>query len=290
MNARYVIITPVRNEEAHLRLTIGSVTRQSVPPAEWVIVNDGSTDGTGGILEECARQFPWIRPVHRPDRGFRKSGGGVMEAFNAGYAALSCRDWDFMVKLDGDLAFEADYFAKCFAYFEREPRLGVGGGVVYYVMPDGARQFERGGPPFHVRGATKIYRRACWKGIGGFWPAPGWDTLDEVKANMLGWTTKSFSDVHLQHLRPTGAADGRWRDHVKNGKANYISGYHPLFMLAKCLSRLRQRPYLMGSAALAYGFLSGYLTGAPRVDEPRLIRYLRREQLARLRGAASIWR
>jgi biofilm PGA synthesis N-glycosyltransferase PgaC len=289
MNTRYVIITPVRNEEAHLRFTIESLTRQRVPPVEWVIVDDGSTDGTWGILQECARKFPWMRPVHRPDRGFRKSGGGVVEAFDAGYATLACHDWDFIVKLDGDLTFEPDYFEKCFEYFEREPSLGVGGGVIYDLMPDGTKRFELWGPPFHVRGATKIYRRACWEAIGGFWPAPGWDTLDEVKANMVGWTTKSFADLHLQHLRPTGAADGLWRNLVKNGRSNYISGYHPLFMLAKCVSRLRRRPYFMGSIALAYGFLVGYLKRVPRVDDPELIRYLRREQLARLRGGETIW-
>lgn len=289
MSTRYVIITPVRNEEAHLRLTIESVTRQSVLPVEWVIVDDGSTDRTGAILEECARQFPWMRAVQRPDRGFRKPGGGVVEAFSAGYAALTCRDWDFIVKLDGDLIFEPDYFEKCFEYFKREPRLGVGGGVVYNLLPDGAQQFERGGPRFHVRGATKIYRRACWEGIGGFWPAPGWDTLDEVKANMLGWTTKSFADIHLQHLRPTGAAEGSWRDLVKNGRSDYISGYHPLFMLAKCVSRLGKSPYLIGSIGLAYGFLGAYLNHVPQVDDVRLIKYLRREQLARLRGGRTIW-
>jgi len=289
MNTRYVIITPVRNEEAHLRFTIDSVASQSVIPAEWVIVNDGSRDRTAGIIEECSRQIPWMRAVHRPDRGFRSNGGGVMEAFNEGYAALSCRDFDFIVKLDGDLTFEPEYFEKCFGRFDAEPCLGVGGGVIYNVMPDGTRQFEQGGPPFHVRGATKIYRRACWEDIGGFWPAPGWDTLDEVKANMLGWKTRSFAELHLVHHRPTGAADGRWRNLIKNGRSDYISGYHPLFMLAKCLSRLRHRPYVAGSIALAYGFIAGYISHVPQVDDPELIRYLRSQQLARLRGGQTIW-
>jgi biofilm PGA synthesis N-glycosyltransferase PgaC len=288
MKTKYVIITPVRDEEAHLRATIQSVASQTVVPEEWVIVDDGSTDRTWAILEECAGEFPWIRPVHRADRGFRKSGGGVVEAFNAGYSILACGDWDFIVKLDGDLTFEPDYFEKCFAYFDRESALGVGGGVIYNLMEDGTKKLE-GGPAFHVRGATKIYRRACWLGIGGFWPAPGWDTLDEVKANMLGWTTKSFPDLGLLHHRQTGAADGRWRNLVKNGASDYICGYHPLFMLVKCTWRLLQRPYLMGSIGLAYGFLSSSLKGVPQVDDAELIKYLRREQLARLRGSRTVW-
>lgn len=287
---RYVIITPVRDEEAHLRLTLESVIGQTIRPSEWVIVNDGSTDGTGRILDETAAQHPWIRAVHRKNRGYRKSGGGVMEAFYDGYRALACRDWDFIVKLDGDLSFEADYFQKCFERFAQEPRLGVGGGVIYNLMPDGSQKFERGGPTFHVRGATKIYRRACWEDIGGLVPSTGWDTLDEVKANMRGWATRNFPEVRLVQLRATGAADGRWGDLVKNGKANYISGYHPLFMLAKCVSRLRRRPYVIGSIALFCGFVSGYLKGTPRVNDSELIAYLRRQQLGRLWGRDTIWR
>ena len=284
---RYVIITPARDEELHIRTTIESMLGQTILPVEWVIVNDGSTDGTGKIVDEYAARYPWIRAVHRTNRGFRKAGGGVVDTFNDGYRTLTCKDWDFIVKLDGDLSFEPDYFEKCFGTFDLEPQLGVGGGVMCYIE-NGTKSFEAN-PAFHVRGATKIYKRACWDAIGGFWPAPGWDTMDEVKANMLGWTTRSFPDLHLLHHRHTGAADGAWANWVKNGRANYICGYHPLFMLSKCVHRLGQRPYIVGSAALLYGFLTGYLNRIPQVDEPKTIQYLRQQQIARLLGRKTIW-
>jgi biofilm PGA synthesis N-glycosyltransferase PgaC len=284
---RYVIITPARDEELHIRTTIESMLGQTILPVEWVIVNDGSTDGTGKIVDEYAARYPWIRAVHRTNRGFRKAGGGVVDTFNDGYRTLTCKDWDFIVKLDGDLSFEPDYFEKCFGTFDLEPQLGVGGGVMCYIE-NGTKSFEAN-PAFHVRGATKIYKRACWDAIGGFWPAPGWDTMDEVKASMLGWTTRSFPDLHLLHHRHTGAADGAWANWVKNGRANYICGYHPLFMLSKCVHRLGQRPYIVGSAALLYGFLTGYLNRIPQVDEPKTIQYLRQQQIARLLGRKTIW-
>jgi glycosyltransferase involved in cell wall biosynthesis len=290
MRTSYVIITPARDEEANLERTIESVIAQTVLPVEWVIVNDGSTDRTAEIIEESARQYPWIRAVHRVNRGYRQAGSGVMEAFKDGYVALGCCDWEFVVKLDGDLSFEPDYFEKCFEHFKREPRLGVGGGIIYNLMPDGTQRFERGGPTFHVRGATKIYRRACWEDIGGLWLGTGWDTIDEVKANMRGWVTRNFPDVRLVQHRATGAADGQWADLVKNGRANYISRYHPLFMLAKCLSRLRRRPYFVGSIALAYGFITGYLKRIRRLDDPATIRYLRGQQLRKLAGLETIWK
>jgi glycosyltransferase involved in cell wall biosynthesis len=261
---------------------------RTIRPVEWLVVNDGSTDRTGDIIDEYSARYPWIRAVHRKNRGFRKAGGGVVDAFNDGYGQLTCTDWDYIVKLDGDLSFEPDYFERCFNHFANEPRLGVGGGVMCYIA-DGEKSFEAN-PAFHVRGATKIYRRACWDAIGGFWPAPGWDTMDEVKASMLGWTTRSFPELHLLHHRYTGAADGTWANLVKNGRANYVCGYHPAFMLLKCLRRLRFKPYLIGSVALLYGFLTGYTQRIPQVDEPETIKYLRKQQLARLTGRESIWR
>src|SRR5215472_17268700 len=103
---RYVVITPVRDEEKCLPLTIESMVRQTILPAEWIIVDDGSKDSTGKIADEAATRYPWIRAVHRQDRGFRKWGAGIIEAFYDGFHALSCKNWEFMSKLDGDLSFE----------------------------------------------------------------------------------------------------------------------------------------------------------------------------------------
>jgi poly-beta-1,6-N-acetyl-D-glucosamine synthase len=285
---RYVIITPVRDEEHHLERTIESILSQSVLPAEWVIVDDGSTDRTGAIIDQYAAQVPWIYAIHRVNRGFRKAGGGVVDAFYDGYGALRCKDWEFIVKLDGDLSFAPDYFEQCFAHFRREPCLGIGGGEIYHEL-SGELQLEAN-PAFHVRGATKIYRRACWEAIGGLIHAAGWDTIDEVKANMLGWKTHSFPELRLIHHRFTGSSEGLLRDRVKHGVACYVSGYHPLFVAAKCVSRLAQKPYVIGSVAIAYGFLKGHVTRSPRVGDTRLIRYLRTQQLRRLCGLDTIWR
>ena len=127
MTIRYVVITPVRDEEKFLPLAIKSMVGQRLRPQEWVIVNDGSKDRTGEIIEEAVRQYPWIRSVHRGDRGYRKWGAGIIEAFYDGFNALTCRDWDFMSKLDGDLSFEPDYFERALEKFRESPRIGIGG-------------------------------------------------------------------------------------------------------------------------------------------------------------------
>jgi biofilm PGA synthesis N-glycosyltransferase PgaC len=286
---RYVIVTPVRNEEKYISLTIDSIVNQTVRPVNWIVVNDGSTDNTGRIAEEAARLHPWITVVNRADRGFRKAGGGVVDTFYDGYHRIENEMWDYLVKLDGDLSFAPNYFDECFSRFEQDDKLGIAGGTICSNEGGIIEPEAKNDPKFHVRGATKIYRAACWRDIGGLIAAPGWDTLDEVKANMLGWTTRTLSGINVVHHRPTGAAYGAWEDRVKAGMANYISGYHPLFMLLKCAKRMLEKPYLVGGFGLLYGFAKGHLKKVPQVDDRTLIQYFREQQINRLLGRKSLW-
>lgn len=289
IRSMYVVITPARNEQENLRHTIRSMAAQTHRPSRWVIVNDGSTDDTGLVIDEAAREHLWISTVHRKDRGFRKQGGGVIEAFYDGYTLIETAPWAFLIKFDADLSFEPEYFERCLKKFSQDPRLGIGGGMISHEVEGRLVCESPGDPAFHVRGATKIYRRACWQAIGGLIQAPGWDTVDELKANMLSWTTLTFRDVPLRHHRFTGAAEGVWKNYVKFGLANYITGYHPIFMGVKCLKRFFSRPYGLGAVALAWGFLSGYVRSIPRVDDTDLIRYVREQQLRKLTLRASLW-
>ena len=287
--ARYVVVTPVRDEVAYIGKTVASMVQQTLRPLRWVVVDDGSTDGTGELLDECTARFPWIEVVHRANRGHRAAGGGVMDAFYAGFARVEHEPWDFLVKLDGDLSFDPDYFQRCLDRFATEPTLGIAGGTVCALRGGCLHIDSVGDPPFHVRGATKIYRRQCWEQIAPLVHAPGWDTIDEIRANLHGWTTRTFADIGMLQHKPTGGADGRWRDAYKNGLANYITGYHPLFMLAKVLRRATRRPYLVESAALTSGYVSGYLRQVPRQAGVDAIRYLRDQQLRRIRLQHSIY-
>jgi biofilm PGA synthesis N-glycosyltransferase PgaC len=288
-NAAYLVITPVRNEIEHLEKTINSVASQTIIPKRWVLVDDGSTDGTRELIDGSVRKHSWIRAVYRVDRGFRKAGGGVVDAFYDGYNEVGPVVWDYIVKLDGDLSFAPDYFERCFTRFEKDTKLGVGGGTICKEVDGQLTPESAVDPVFHVRGATKIYRRQCWEGIGGLIRAPGWDTVDEVKANMLGWTTCSFPEIWVHHHRPAGQADGVWKDWVKNGLANYIAGYHPLFMLFKCISRLRRKPYAISSIGLLSGFLSGYVKRVPQIEDHEYIKYFQQQQIRRLTMRKNLW-
>jgi len=285
----YIIITPVRDEAQHIEETVKSVTQQTILPLQWVIVDDGSTDGTGEIVEHLSKQWPWITLLHRDNRGYRDADIGAIGAFVAGCQSLHFTDWEFLVNLDADLTLQPDYFEKCFEEFDKDPALGIGGGSLYHFNGLGAMKTESS-PEFHVRGATKIYRRACWDAIGGQREVPGWDTLDEVRAHLAGWRVRSFPHVTALHRRPTGQAGGAWRDGVKNGRSDYFLGYHPLFMLLKCARRIFTKPYVVSGVGHGCGFLGGYLRRRPQVADPAVISYVRTQQLRRLLFLESTWK
>ena len=283
---RYCVITPTRDDEKFIAATIDAVVQQTILPVEWIIVDDGSKDRTGQIIDEYAKKYEWIRPIHREDRGYRSTGGGV-EAFVDAYHLLKCSNWEFLVNLDGDLSFAPDYFEKCFANFRQMPRLGIAGGTIYNKVGD-QLQLEKTAK-FHVRGATKIYRRECWDEIGGLLRGLGWDTADEVTANMRGWTTLSFPELRLIHYRLTGTGWGTWGGAVKDGQADYLIGYHPLFFGVKCLRSVFKTPYLIRALGTAYGFSKSWILQEPQIDK-KLISYVRRQQIRRLFGMNSVWK
>lgn len=305
---RYIAITPVRDEEQYLRHTIRSMLRQTILPVQWILVDDGSSDRTLTIINGLSAQKSWITAVHRPDssrdsrsgvsgtddepvsyrRGTRALQAKEIEAFYEGFEHITTTDWDFLVKLDGDVSFGAHYFERCFARFARDRDLGIGGGIICHRL-EGRLQAEVT-PRFHVRGATKIYRRACWHEIGGVVKGAGWDTLDEVKANMLGWRTRTFLHLPVIHHRYTGAANGAWRNALKNGLWNHVCGYHPLFVLAKCVKRMFWRAQMLHSTGLLWGFVLGRIRRVPQIEDKALIRFLQEQQLRRLLLRPTIWK
>lgn len=287
-HSSYVVITPVRDEEEYVEETIRSMLKQTIRPVKWILVDDGSQDRTPEILQRYAGSTPWIEVVAREDRGFRATGSGEVDAFYDGYSQLRNDDWDFIIKLDADLVFEEDYFERCLKHFAQNPRLGIAGGTIESVGKQGI--YRESHPSFHVRGATKIYRRTAWDAIGGIVAAPGWDTLDEVNANLLEWETRTFPEIVLRQLRPTGSGLGQWRSWLKDGEGSYRVGYHPLFMLARSVFRLPRRPYLVAAVGLLMGYLGALVRRVPRTASVDTMSYLRRQQMDRLLGRDTIWR
>jgi len=279
---KYVVITPVRDEAQFIEKTIHSMIQQTIKPAEWVIVDDGSTDETADIIARYATEHSWIKLVNREDRGTRQRGKGVIEAFYAGYETLTCQDYDIIVKLDGDLSFEPTYFESLLGEFASKPKLGIAGGGVY-ERRDGEDWVLRATKD-HVRGPTKVYRRTCFEAIGGLVPALGWDGVDEWKALVLGWQVQSVLELKVYHYRFTGTATGPLRSRIEEGYGAHYMGYHPLFMIARGIRRMFARPYLVGGMAMIIAYFTAWLRGRERLPDPSVILYVRRTQLRQLAG------
>lgn len=279
---KYVVITPVRNEAEFIEQTISSMIQQTIKATEWIIVNDGSTDATAEIVARYAVGQSWIKLINRSDRGSRQRGKGVVEAFYDGFAALTCQDFDCIVKLDGDLSFEPIYFESLLQEFAANPKLGIAGGGVYERL-DG-KNWVRASSTDHVRGPTKVYRRACFEAIGGLVPALGWDGVDEWKALTLGWKVQSFLRLKVYHYRVTGAATGSLKSRIEQGYGAYYMGYHPLFLVARGVRYMARRPYLIGGLALISAYFLAWLRGQDHLEDPVVIRYVRQTQWKQLVG------
>lgn len=261
---RYLIVSPVKDEERYIERTIRSVTEQTVLPVRWIVVDDGSDDSSPQILRRYALEYPWIQIVSREKRGARQPGSAVMHAFYSGLEHANDVAYDFLVKLDCDVELPKDYFATLLQRFELEPRLGIASGVYLEDGPKGWSAVSM--PEYHAAGASKVMRTRCFEEIGGFVRERGWDTVDEVRAQVRGWTTKHFADIRFRHLKPEGSGIGSVRTNMMHGDVYFLTGGGPLFLLLKVAHRMfLGQPPLVGGLAMLYGYLRCWVSGRERL-------------------------
>lgn len=265
------------------------MVQQTHRPSEWIIADDGSSDDTVVIANAAAAKYAWIKVVSRQDRGFREPGRGVVEAFYEGLKNLTHPHPDFLCKLDGDLEFGSDYFATLLQKFSENPHLGMASGTTYLQKPSGKLIQERVTSGF-VLGCMKLYRRACFEDIGGLERHLGWDTIDVYRARMRGWETATYPELKVIHLRQMGTAKGIVWGKIKTGMGEHYYGSHPLFVVARCLYRMTERPYGLIGLSIGLGYLRSLLRREPRINDPAFIKFLREEQLSRLRQLFLPWK
>ncbi len=279
---RIVVISPCRNEERTLARTIACMERQTLPPARWVVVDDGSSDGTAAILAEARERLPWLCVVKRADRGFRKVGGGVIDAFYDGLDRVDC-DYDFVCKLDVDLEFSPRYFERILGYFQRDEKLAAASGKVF--RPEGKGLVEEYMIDEMVAGQFKMYRRGAFEKIGGFVREVMWDGIDFHRARMAGFRTASIPDEELRiiHLRLMGSSDRSvYKGRLRWGRGQWFMGSAFPYVLASGFFRMREKPYVAGGLLIIAGYLLAALARHPRFDDLEFRRDLRRWQYQRL--------
>jgi poly-beta-1,6-N-acetyl-D-glucosamine synthase len=259
---RYVIVSPVKDEERYVELTLRSVASQTLKPVLWIIVDDGSKDRTPEIVRSYLPGNSFIRYERNPLAGERKLAFAEVRAFNWGFGLIGPIDYDFIVKLDCDLSFGANYFEQLLDRLEHDEKLGIASGVYLERKKSGAWG-EVVMPSYHAAGASKVIRKACFEQIGGFVPAPGWDTVDEIRAMGRGWNTTHFRDLKMKHHKREGSSIGTINNSVMQGEAYYRSGGSKLFFILKVAHRAVYRPYLAGGLGLIRGYLKAMLERRP---------------------------
>ena len=281
---RYVLVTPARNEEDFLELTIRSVVEQSARPLRWVIVSDGSTDRTDEMVLAYAARHPWIELVRMPARPERHFGGKVA-CFNAGYEKVRALDFDVIGSLDADLSFDEGYFAFLLGHLAENPRLGLTGTP---FVENGITYDFRYSSVEHVSGACQLFRRECYESIGGYVSVKGGgiDTIAVLSARMQGWETRTWLEKTCLHHRPMGAGMSKSAvaARFKLGQTHYREGFHPLWLTLRSIFQAGRKPYVLGGMAIFCGYFWAWVRRFDQPMGPALVAFQRCDQMRRLRA------
>lgn len=280
----YVVISPVRDEAEFLPRVIRSMESQTILPVEWVVVDDGSTDGTTEILLDAAKRNPWMNVVIKPDRGERSVGPGVVEAFYYGYERMRTTNYQYIAKMDGDIEFKANYVETLLTYFDRDQWLGSASGKIF--LPKGDRLVEERTHDEMTVGAFNFYRRETFEAIGGFVREVMWDGIAYHRARMARWRTRSISNptLNIIHKRLMGSSHkGILHGRLRWGRGQYFMGTHPLYIIVVALYRMFERPFIFGGLSIFTGYIISAIKGLKRYEHPDFRESLHAWQMERLK-------
>lgn len=260
---QYIIITPMRNEVRTVETTLKALLAQTLLPRKWIILDDGSSDGSELIVARYAQQYPWILHIKMKDRGYDFVGQGVADLLNYGLDMLKSEEpVEFVAKLDADMDFADDYFETMIREMRQQPYLGIVSGHPY-VFEGGIKVFERHSA-FFPSGTARLYRASYLNDIGYFVSSVGWDTVDILRMRMHGYLTKICYNVPIHHMRRMGTRQGYINGMVRDGRNNYLTGYTPWFLVIRAFFNARYYPYLLRTACMIFGYFSAYFKGLPR--------------------------
>ena len=283
----YVLVTPARNERDFIEGAIRSVIEQTHRPSRWVIVSDGSTDGTDQIVERFAKEHTWIELLRMPEHRDRSFAAKAV-CFNAGYDRLKLGDFDLIGNLDADITFGPDYYEFLVGKFAEMPRLGVAGTpfIEDASQPQSHTYAHEFADLQHVSGACQMFRRQCFEEIGGYTPIKGGgiDWVAVTTARMKGWQTRTFVERTCFHHRKMGTANRNpLMARFRHGEEDYYVGGHPLWQILRGTFQMRRKPLVLGGLFLIFGYFWAMAKRMNRPVSPELIAFHQAEQMARLR-------
>ena len=276
MPLSYALITPARDEAENLRRLADCLAGQTVPPAAWVVVDNGSGADTHIVLEQLATELPWFLWVDSPPTARPLPGGPIVRAFHRGLEEIAA-DVDVVVKLDADVSFAPDHFERLLEAFKGDPGLGIAGSTCLELENGHWRPIHVTGD--HVRGAVRAYRRACLDAVVPLPECVGWDGVDELKAQVLGWSTGLVPGLSFRHHRKLGARDaGKYARWVAQGRGAHFMGYRPLYLLLRVLHHMRRD---RGALGMLWGYAEATARREPVYEDTLVREHLRSQQSLR---------
>jgi glycosyltransferase involved in cell wall biosynthesis len=267
------IISPVRDEAENLPRLAGCLASQTLLPSVWVIVDNGSTDGTQSIANEIAAQHNWVRLLEIPGEAIPRRGAPIVRAFKAGLGSLPELP-EVVVKLDADISMEPDYFERLMLAFAQNDELGIASGVCWEQSESGdwAPQYATRD---HVRGAVRAYRRECLLDVLPLVERMGWDGIDELKAQTRGWVVGSIPELVLLHHRSLGQREHRVSKWIDQGEMAHFMGYRPSYLVIRAVYRAVGD---IAAFAMVWGYARAAASRAARYDDAAVLRHVRELQ------------
>src|SRR3954451_4499009 len=276
MIRHYVVVTAARDEAPNLPRLAESLAAQTVLPAAWYIVENGSTDGTRAVAEGIASQHEWVHVLSLPGTERANRGAPIVRALQAGIAAVSEAP-EILVNVDADISVDSPYFEQLLEKFDADPHLGIASGSAF-ELDDGVWK-QRFVPGATAGGAARAGRWACLQEVLPFEERVAWDGVNEFKANVRGWRTHAFEDLPFRHHRREGERDGIAFSTRKNeGATAYYLGYRPWYLVFRSLWHARRQP---AALAMIWGYLVAAVTRVPRSSDEASREYVRRQQSLR---------
>lgn len=273
----YIVVTPCKNEEKNLENLINSMVSQTVKPALWIIVDDGSTDNTPNIIQEALNKYQWIQSIQlthgKRDRGLHLA--NIIRAgfdFGISYCAKEQIHYTYLSNIDSDIVLEPYYFELILTEFESDPLLGTASGGLYHyeageIVPENINDSE---PP----GACIVIRRKCFEQCGGIFISYAWESVLNAKVKLKDWKTKIFNDIKVVEVRDTNSAEGYWKGYIYKGECAHYLNFNPLHVLGKTIFYLFKKPHFIGFAYI-YGYLYNYLSNKPQINDIDIKHYFR---------------
>lgn len=194
------IVVPCHNSARWLAETVASLTAQTLPALEIILVDDGSRDGTRALIGELTA----ANPAHRIRSVFQDN-AGVGAARNRGVAMARGR---YILPVDADDRIAPDMAAVCAARLDADPAIGVvytdreEFGDVTAVWQAGRFELARL-KYFNQLSYCALYRKTVWQSVGGYRTnVDGFDDWDFwIAAAALGVRGQHQPGAFLKHRK-----------------------------------------------------------------------------------------